>query len=42
MIVSDAIERAESIYKYSGSSEQLILWLSELEEYINKDRKKKK
>lgn len=34
MIVSDAIERAESIYKYSGSSEQLILWLSELEERI--------
>lgn len=35
MTVSDAIERAEDIYKYSGSSERLIQWLSELEEKIN-------
>ncbi len=35
MTVSDAIDRAESIYKYGGGYKRLIEWLSELEEKIS-------
>lgn len=34
MRVSDAIDRAESIYKFGGSYNRMIEWLSELEERI--------
>ncbi len=35
MTVSDAIDRAESIYKFGGGYKRLIDWLSELEERIS-------
>jgi len=35
MTVSDAIDRAEGIYKYGGGYKRLIEWLSELEEKIS-------
>ena len=35
MTVSDAIERAEGIYKYGGGAERFSQWLSELEERIS-------
>lgn len=34
MTVSDAIDRAEGIYKYGGETDRLVTWLSELEERI--------
>lgn len=37
MTVAEAIDRAESIYKYSGRTERLIEWLSELEERISEE-----
>ena len=35
MTVSDAIERAEGIYRYAGEPLRLIVWLSELEQRIS-------
>lgn len=46
MTVAEAIDRAESLYKYNGYTASLIEWLSELEERISielfREEKKKK